>query len=377
MPICRLPASCVGYVDLRSISEIQSPTPQGFAFAASPQPLGGTTLATSLHMGMTPATAMIKSAWQSVMGHNPQGDTLTDLLWDQLTVGSDPSGGSGPKPLTPDVDGFLRLYVGGHSEVRRERFVWGTHPHTNRLRDLLRLDFRRVFEQDQIISRKVLDSWCVKYRINQWQEFVPPSLLPHVPGRLPRATTITESFNKADSTILGPDLTWTELSGDWAVESNRAAKNTVNGGRDMVRADTDLSSDDHYTQVVILGGTNVTAQGPVCRMTTPNTGYTLYNYADVLTLTLEFNATPTVLDSLALTYNPGDTYKVQADGSTIKAFVNGIERISVTNTTIGGYLRCGMFCFAAPTGGVLDSFEARDLVTTAVQVFMNHYRRRA
>ena len=33
--------------------------------------------------------------------------------------------------------------------------------------------------------------------------------------------TITESFNKADSTTLGPDLTWTEIQGNLQVLSNR------------------------------------------------------------------------------------------------------------------------------------------------------------
>ncbi|HOD84305.1 MAG TPA: hypothetical protein PKG77_23020, partial [Phycisphaerae bacterium] len=66
--------------------------------------------------------AAMVSAWESLSGYSPSGETLVDLAWDHMTAGSDPDGLDGPYPLRPLRTGFLRLVFAGHSEVKRERF---------------------------------------------------------------------------------------------------------------------------------------------------------------------------------------------------------------------------------------------------------------
>lgn len=367
----RLPTSAVGGVDLRPLPAqgIAGGSPQGFAFCAALQSPGGTIIATALHMSETPATAGMRSAWQSAMGYTPQGATLTDLLWDQLTAGSDPSGDSGPKPLVPGTDGQLKLYVSGHSLVKSERFEFGVHPHTNRLRDLLRREFEEQWERTNGDDhcRRCLDFTCKKYRVNDWKEFVPPRLHAHVPGRLPHATTITESFNQADSSTLGPDLTWGEVGANWATVSNQAAKTElVDNQGHYARAESDLSSDDHYSQAALYYPVATTYHGPACRVAGGST-VTFYSWAtaseDANGYLIKFvTGTQTNLVNNAVGSRvDGTLAKIEVDGSALKGYYGGVEKSSTTDTAITGNLRCGLNQFRGSSTGAFDSFEAADL----------------
>jgi hypothetical protein len=371
----QLPASAVGGVDLRPLSAqaLQGGTPQGYAFATALQSPGGIALASSFHMNETSTTTQMRDAWLAGMGYRPAGSTLTDLLWDQLTTGSDPEGGSGPKPLMPGTDNVLRLFVPGHSEVKREGFEWGTHPHTNRVRDVIRGDFSRMWEETNggDHPRKVLDFWREKYKAD-WREFVPPNLRAHVAGPLPHETTITESFNKADSATLGPDLTWNEVLGGWNVVSNRAVCMSNTEPWNLARAEHDLSSDDHYAQATIHLANGY--PGPCVRVGSGATFYQTSTDGNNWIFKL-VSGSQTNLGSTTSAYNAGDLYKVQADGSTISSYVNGAAKNSFTDTSITGNLRCGMTSTSGGAG-VLDEFEAADVGGggggTAVPVFYHH-----
>lgn len=71
----------------------------------------------------------------------------------------------------------------------------------------------------------------------------PPPTLTH--------STYTESFNKSDSTTLGPDLSWDEWDGtDWEVVSNQGA---IGGQYDQTASPTSTtSSSDMYAQFQIM-----------------------------------------------------------------------------------------------------------------------------
>lgn len=249
----RLPASVVGAVDLRTLPQQATVggTPQGFAFVASMQPID-VQIARSLHFNDENVTSLMQDALEAELGFRPQGAKVVDLLWDILTSGSDPEGQVACKPLMAGVDSLLKLFVGGHSLVKEEQFRFGIHPHTGKVRDLLRRQFEAQWEatNGHDHCRRCLDFTCKKYKVADWKEFVPQRLHGHVPGRLPHRTTITESFNTGDSTTLGPDLSWSEFFGDFAVSSNTAISNS--GSPAVAKADSDLSSDDHYAEVVFV-----------------------------------------------------------------------------------------------------------------------------
>ena len=185
-------------------------------------------------------------------------------------------------------------------------------------------------------------------------------------------TTITESFNKADSDILGPDLTWTELAGDIDVVSNQARSATL-GGFVRARAETDLSSDDHYAQAVV-GASEETAlarPGVITRKdsSTTLTQYEFRAYFDndtVLIVRLVGGTATTIGGAWAYTLTAGTTYTIKGsvDGSTLKLYMNGVQQgTDITDTQITGNLRCGLVGFKNTSGYVSwDNFEAGDLI---------------
>lgn len=378
----RLPLSAVGGIDLRPLpaQSLAGGAPQGFAFAACRQSPGGTAIASSFHMSETPATAGMQSAWQSAMGYSPQGATLTDLLADQLTTGSDPSGQSGPKPLVPGTDGVLRILVGGHSEVWRQDFRWGIHPHTNRLRDLLRRQFEEQWEatNGDDHCRRCLDYTCKKYRVDDWREFIPQRLHAHVPGRLPHATTITDNFTRANGDTIGNLLTWTEVANDWDTENNSIFK--ANGSGDeagLARADSDLSSDDHYAQGVTTQVVNSMGIGPAARLpsTATSTCYTIVTqFAGNLYLKKVVAGTATYMVTKVRTSVAGDVMRIKADGSTITGYVDAVEELTTTDSAISGNVRCGVHSYdASGLGGVFDDFEAADLAAATGHPAMRRF----
>jgi hypothetical protein len=379
----RLPSSVVGAVDLRPIPNQATPiTPGGFAFVASLQPVD-VLVSRSLHFADEDVTGGMQDAWEAETGYRPQGAKLVDLLFDQLTNGSDPDGVTGPKPLMAGVDQMLRLFVGGHSEVKRQRFsVLENTPHADRVRTLLQRDYERYHAQDSDHARRVLDFWCEKYRLDkqdksQWQRLIPQRLRAGHRGLLPHSTTITESFNTGNGGTLGPDLTWGEFTNDFAGNASTStssfdiAGNTAQaaaiGVLCLARAESDLSGDDHYAQGVLADiETDANYQlGPACRFEVGTGDNSLYfaralQVNDTLALSKLVNGTLTDMGT-PISQAPANTatVKVSADGSTIKSYYNGAEKQSETDTSITGNLRCGIFGFTS--GAKIDTFEAADI----------------
>lgn len=188
--------------------------------------------------------------------------------------------------------------------------------------------------------------------------------------------TITESFNKADTDILGPDLTWTELIGDIDVVANAAQFQTL-GGSSNARADSALASADHYAQfdVIAISGSSAStmvAPGTVVRKDNTATltyylgrttqreagasGYELFKFVA---------GSATSLGSLLNVLLPVTPFnlKTEANGSAIRVLQAGIEKVSVADTAITGNLFTGIRAFqgASSLKGSIDNFEAADL----------------
>jgi hypothetical protein len=356
----RLPASSVGGVDLRPLSAqgVAGGAPQGFAFCTSLQSVTGTAIATVPHMGEANVTTAMQDAWEGATAYRPQGAKLVDLLFDQLTTGSDPDGIDGPKPLMPTVGGQLELHVGGHSLVKSERFRFGIHPHTGKVRDLLRRQFEDQWEatNGDDHCRRCLDFTCKKYKVADWREFVPVRLHAHVPGRLPHATTVTDNFNRADG---GLGASWTAQSGTWAISTNEAGT-SAGAGWNMARYESDLSSDDHYSQIEARVVTSA-YYGGACRCSSSAvTFYSVGGDGNLYLFKLVAGTQTTLTGGAAQAYVVGQNWRSSADGSTIKGYANAVEKASTTDTAITGNLRAGMSQFGN-AGRLHDNFEAADL----------------
>ncbi|MDX2513816.1 hypothetical protein PV355_01375 [Streptomyces stelliscabiei] len=187
--------------------------------------------------------------------------------------------------------------------------------------------------------------------------------------------SFSDDFNRANSSDLGAG--WVEVSGDWSIVSQQLSPGAA-GGTIILRAAGAMDTDDHYAQVTIAA-TVAASQGVWCRGNSNiSSGYLWRNDGSEWTLFSVVGGSFTAIGNYAAAAAPGDVAKVQAVGSTIKCYVNGIERVSITNTHVttgtsvgirsesAGAFRYDDFAAADVTAGVvleaaLETDEAQSL----------------
>lgn len=173
--------------------------------------------------------------------------------------------------------------------------------------------------------------------------------------------SFTDDFNRANSTDLGAN--WVEVSGDWSIVSNQLSPGAA-GGTIILRAATAMDSTDHYAQVTIAA-TTAASQGVWCRGNANiSNGYLWRNNGSSWDLFSVVGGSFTVIGTYAAAATPGDVAKVQAVGTTIKGYVNGIERVSTTNTAVTTGTSVGIR--SDSTSGLrYDDFAAADITAGA------------
>lgn len=173
--------------------------------------------------------------------------------------------------------------------------------------------------------------------------------------------TFTDDFNRPDSTNLGAG--WVEVSGDWSIIGGQLAPDTSSGNT-ILRATTPMDSSDHYAQVAIAA-TTAASQGVWCRGdSTLNSGYLWRTNGSSWDLFSVVGGSFTAIGTYTAAVTAGDVAKIQAVGSTIKGFVNGIERVSVANTDVTTGVNVGLRIMALP-GLRYDNFAAGDITAGA------------
>ncbi|MFJ4808506.1 hypothetical protein [Streptomyces longwoodensis] len=172
-------------------------------------------------------------------------------------------------------------------------------------------------------------------------------------------TAFTDNFNRANSTDLGAG--WVEVSGDWSIISNQLSSGSA-GGTIILRAAGAMATSDHYAQVTIAA-TAAVSHGVWCRGNANITsGYLWRNDGTSWNLFSVVGGSFTSIGSYAAPAVAGDVAKVQAVGSTIKGFVNGIERVSVVNTAVATGTSVGLR--AESTASLrFDDFAAADVTS--------------
>ncbi|MFD9276909.1 hypothetical protein ACFWD7_06400 [Streptomyces mirabilis] len=167
----------------------------------------------------------------------------------------------------------------------------------------------------------------------------------------------SDDFNRANSTDLGTG--WVEVSGDWSIVSNQLSPGAA-GGTIILRAAGAMAGNDNYAQVTIAA-TTAASQGVWCRGNSNITqGYLWRNNGTSWDLFQVFGGSFTNIGTYAAAAAPGDVAKVQAVGSTIKGFVNGVQRVSVTDTAVTTGTSVGIRSDSA--GAVrYDDFAAGDV----------------
>jgi hypothetical protein len=173
--------------------------------------------------------------------------------------------------------------------------------------------------------------------------------------------SFSDDFNRVDSTDLGPS--WVEVSGDWSIISGQLSPGS-SGATIVLRAASAMASSDHSAQITIAATTAV-SQGVWCRGdNTLTNGYLWRNDGTTWALFKVVSGAFTSLGTFSAAAAPGDVAKVQAVGSTIKGFIGGVERVSVTDTSVTSGLSVGLRVMST-SGLRFDNFAAADVSTGA------------
>lgn len=339
---------CLGLVDLRSIPQMSKAggVPEGYGFFVYDKPK---TIKNSILLG-------------NDLNAVYNGKTILDFLWDKLTLEADPTGLTAMKPLMPNRNLDMELYLGGYSLVKSEKFDQSKHP---LVLEVVKNDYRRMRQED--IDRgsdnykRVLDAWQDKYKID-YRNFIPKDLPDE--GKLKHQTTITDNFNRANATALGASSegwSWVEILGNIDITSNQA--DAVGGTGNTDYANFALSSDDHYAQAnVWSSGTSDTDiafrlenvsqyDHYVANDSNDNNRWELWKAIDAVNTSLGYSTT-------GWTTQAGRLIKGQADGSTITFDSDGVTKVSATDTAITGFLYTGISGYGS--AGLYDNFEAGD-----------------
>ena len=143
-------------------------------------------------------------------------------------------------------------------------------------------------------------------------------------------TTFTDDFNRADGSV---GANWVLVSGPWTIISQQLSSGTASGTV-VIRAATAMATNDNSAQVTIAA-TGAVSHGVFCRGNTGFTqGYLWRNDGTSWNLFSNVGGSFTSIGSFAGAAVAGDIAKIQAVGSTIQGYVNGIQRVSVTNTAV-------------------------------------------
>lgn len=315
-------------------------------------------------------TGKIAGTLAKSIGSVPAGDSLHEMIMDCLIGCSDPDGDTAPMPIVPGIDGWMDLWLPGHGRVKGERFEWGRTDHTDKLKRMIRKQFAGLMEdahdgrlKDSVHHLRVLDDWCKKYGVEEWREFVPDEVQKEVPGRVPRETTYTDDFNRADAASLGSSSegwAWASAFSTMSIVSNAG---NCSSSLSYQRAQIDLSSFDHYAQVTRTAGGSFF---PVARFSSSAiTGYycrpsgtTFFGLYKII------SGSATKIANVDQDTNQPITVKTHCNGSTITGYKSNSVVASVTDTAIPSGTRTGVM--AAASGARGDDFSAADLAASGV-----------
>jgi hypothetical protein len=354
------PANVTGVLDLRTQTQrAATVTPVGNCFFVTANATNLNSDYTNLGTDQDAVlSGQQKASWESRFGFpsTMEANTLRQAIWETCTTQADPSGEDRIPPFIPTVRRVYELWVANQLVIDRP-FSPGMVEWANSL-DRLRRRYRLVRQRclDGLLPatfyRKLLGYWVRKY-LRPYREFQYADLPDE--SDLPPETTLTDNFNRTDSTNIntGAPFTWAEVVGTARIISNALARNTL-GPR--IRAQSDLSGDDHYSEGVIsILGVGTSAEVLARYDSAADNSYgLLLTQAGALRARSFAAGTPTNLGAgTAETISIPDTIKLEVDGSSLRCYFNGALTETVSDSTYSGQTRCGLSLSNTADGGVV------------------------
>lgn len=315
---------------------------------------------------------------QGVNGITPRGERADIELFRVLTEDADATGQLRNKPLIPNRNGVVEAWIAPGTRLfltslSRDSIAWSS------AMEVHRLDYDRIRRESGVeIARKVAGYWQLKYgedirTADQQRD-----------GITSPETIIGDTFVEAVNTDLashiatGPNggFSWTELTNGFTVIG---ASDTVLGdsvvAENVARADSALSTDDHYAQIDRTSGSGATSfvSGIIRKANTATLTYytNLYRSGVTWSLIKIIANVQTVLDDDATPPSGNGLVYIEANASTITGtFSGGGDILTASDTSITGNLYTGMRFFRAGEG---DNFQAEDLpIPLSHRIFITH-----
>lgn len=372
----------LGLIDLRSLPQmsVTGGSPQGYAIATFADPIVD---AGAVYLGDDPTGPMPLARKRSMaqeLGFDLRDldsvSSLSSALWRVLTIMGDPTGASVVKPLSgPGRQYVISMGLTGFP-LRRERFHLG-HPAAANVLAIVQAGYWRIKSELQAKflsddpryyhARKMLGGLLRKFRVSDPAELGLAGELWDKP-----TTTITDDFNRADSDSLGAN--WVEVDGDWDILSNQIRSNGAGTNPNAARHATNLSSNDHYTEIVVKAMAGTGYLGAAVRFKSDAETYymgisrpsgSLRGIYKVVTGTLTALVTDSggVAAPITIKLEVGNT-----GDNDLEQFVDAASVLTNTDTSIPDNLQCGLVGHNADTSDG-DDFEAADLAAAGVEIF--------
>lgn len=201
------------------------------------------------------------------------------------------------------------------------------------------------------------------------------------------SVTITDDFNIADQAALGGDLAWTEYAASaadtaaWSIVSNRA--NALASVSVLVaRAEHELGSVDHYAQATYQVGASDAATnrpGVAVRINAASDDCYVFRYRkdggnSDQAICKRVGGTDTKLTGAPASPNPplvaGDVLRLEVQGTTLRAYVNGVLFHQATDASITTGTRAGLYAQQSGASRIrFDDFSAGSFGASTLTAF--------
>jgi hypothetical protein len=378
----------LGTLNLRAVSDKgPGPTSTGWGLFSYDQPMGSTgmhCLGGDLDAPMTASQADTLALLLELEIGDIRARDMRNIIAELFLSHGDPTGQTRWKPVQTTRKGLI-INLGGFGQIYGERFSETSRATQNTL-DVRVADYRRLISEGMPLSQLQAQTGFDGFRIfgreptsADLDRLLPPERRGdgYRCGDIERCTVFTESFNTADSDILGPDLTWTELGGtDIDIVSNRAHSVTSTG---FARAEHDLAGADMYAQSNAFNTTSGLVRGPgscVRYSAAADTAYYAQGNNNGSGSFVSYDIVERTAGTIAFiafadgfTDADGGVIRTEITGSTIDVYYNGALRVSTTDASITGNTRGGI---CGRHTGVdrmeWDNFEVGDLGAVARRV---------
>lgn len=340
-----------------------------------------------------------RSIFASMVGVDTvDGDTLAQWMYTLLTLYSDPTGLIAVRPLMPKVNGIL-------SACGISKQFDLASPEAQKVIANIQLDYRRIREgsldgqyfnsKGQVDEQKhlrVLDALREQYKIEAsvaTDIFIPADLPKEAPVK--HETSVADDFDRSNGNIgtatvasISQGWSWTNYNDNFGgsvggpdasffqVNTNRAIPLSNATVFAFARSEGALSTDNHECQFTVAsgfngGGTSIgisvrfAVGGDLTQYVLNSQNTNVGSQYDLSKSGSTGTNTFTALGSGGSVATAGHVLLLRANGSTISAFLNGSQIISVTDTSITGNVNaglCGYFGFVGLP--VADDWSAAD-----------------